>query len=69
MSSQVTITTTDGRVLIGLNYRMSPASTGNPSVPASPLTGGVYHLQGDTGWIDIPASQVASIVLKPGRPT
>lgn len=69
MSTQVTITLTDGRVIQGLSYRMSTAVPANPSVSASPGTGGVYHVQAENGWIDIPASQVASIVLKPGRPT
>jgi hypothetical protein len=69
MSTQVTITLTDGRVIQGLSYRMSTGVPVNPTVPASPITHGMYHIQGDNGWVDIPASEVASVVLHPGRPT
>lgn len=73
MSSQVTITLINGRVIHGVNYRMSataPSGTGGlkPSVPDA-LTGGVYHIEDENGWVDIPANQVASITAHPGRPT
>jgi hypothetical protein len=63
MPVQTKITTTDGRVLQGISYRMASYSPPLPSVPASPypFNGGTYHVQTALGWVDINESQVGSV--------
>lgn len=68
MSTQVSITTKDGRNIVALNYRMDPGTPPRPSTPQDP-SGGTYHVQGPNGWIDIPANQIQSIGLMGGAHT
>jgi len=69
MATLVTIVTTEGRTIQGLNYRMDPSVAIRPNVPRSPLSGGIYHVHTRLGWIEIPASQVKSLTVKPGART
>jgi hypothetical protein len=75
MSTGVTIQTTNGAVVHGINYSIStanlPASVAAlaASMPGG-MTYGVYHMRGPRGWVDIPANQISSVLaLKPGAST
>lgn len=67
MPLQAALTTTDGRVIQGVSYRMAAYTTPGPSIPASPypFLGGMYHLQTPLGWVDIADSDVSSIFVTP----
>jgi hypothetical protein len=65
MSTQVVIVTTSGQLVNGINYRMDPGVPPRPSTPDDP-SGGMYHVQGPNGWIDVPAYQVHGIALTGG---
>jgi len=67
MAVQATIVTSDGRVLQGMSYRMSPSAPPLPSVPASPypFNGGTYHIETPLGWVDLNESQVTTITVTP----
>jgi hypothetical protein len=75
VSTQVTIQTTDGRILNGINYTVSPVTTpANPAALAASMQGGmaygVYHLHAANGWVYIPASQIAAVLsIRPGALT
>jgi hypothetical protein len=75
MSSLITLRTTDGRVIHGINYTVN--TTGLPTDPVRLAAGmpgglayGVYHVQTPSGWQYIPASQIAAVLqTKAGAPT
>lgn len=75
MSTMVTVRTTDGRTVHGINYTLN--ATNLPSnvsrlTAAMPggLTMGVYHLLTPSGWVYIPAADIAAIVsIRAGAPT
>jgi hypothetical protein len=69
MATLITIVTTQGRVIEGIDYRTDPSKPSSPNVPLTELTGGFYHIQTRYGWTDIPASQVRSITTRAGAPT
>jgi hypothetical protein len=75
MSSLITLRTTDGRVIQGINYTVN--TTTLPSDPTRLAAGmpggmayGVYHVHTASGWQYIPASQILAVVgAKAGAPT
>jgi hypothetical protein len=75
MSSLITLQTTDGRIIHGINYTVN--TTGLPTDPSRLAAGmpgqmpyGVYHVQTSRGWEYIPANQIAAILqVKAGAPT
>ena len=71
MSTQVTLTMTNGQVVSAVSYRMSPYSVPTASTPASPIPfdGGQYHVQTPYGWVDIAAGDVHAITVTGGANT
>lgn len=73
MSVQVTITTTDGRVLQGINYSINNTIPTDPVLLAATMQGGmsygVYHLHTAQGWVYIPASQITGVQVQSGAVT
>jgi hypothetical protein len=76
MSTSVTIVTTDGRVVQGINYSLNASSI--PTSDVSALTAampggysmGVYRILTANGWEYVPASQIGAISrFKAGAPT
>jgi hypothetical protein len=75
MSSSITLQTTDGRIIHGINYGVN--TTTLPSDPAALAAGmpggmayGVYHIHTPSGWQYIPASQIAAVLqVSAGKPT
>jgi hypothetical protein len=75
MSTSVTIQTTDGRIIHGINYTVDSARLPtNVTALAAGMQGGmnmgVYHIRTANGWQYIPASQIQAVLrVKPGVPT
>jgi len=75
MSSQITLKTTDGRIVHGINYTVNLATLPtNISALAAAMPGGVaygvYHIYTASGWQYIPASQIAAVLeASPGANT
>jgi hypothetical protein len=76
MSTLVTIQTTDGRIINGINYTLNPATlpiNPNPAALTASMPGGLtmgtYHIKTPNGWEYIPASQIAAVLqVKAGVP-
>lgn len=75
MPAMVTLITTDGRIIHGLNYTLTPGVQA-PSVEAlvAGMPGGydlgTFHIQTTNGWEYIPATQIGSVTgFKLGAPT
>lgn len=74
MPSLITLKTTDGRIIQGINYTVNTTTLPNMPALAAAMPGGmnygVYHVHTSSGWQYIPASQIAAIVsAKAGAPT
>jgi hypothetical protein len=68
MTVQATVVLKSGAVVQGVNYRLAAyASPYQPGAPASPppFNGGMYHVQTAMGWIEVPATQIATISTRP----
>jgi hypothetical protein len=75
MSSLITLQTTDGRIIHGINYTINTNALPK-SIPAlaagmpGGMAYGVYHVQTPSGWQYIPANQIAAVLqAKAGAPT
>jgi hypothetical protein len=75
MSTQITLQTTDGRIIKGINFSVdSTTLPKNVNALAASMQGGmtygVYHVYTPSGWQYIPASQIAKVIsVSQGAPT
>lgn len=75
MPSMITLRTTDGRIIHGINYSVVTTSLPkNPTALAALMQGGmnygIYHIHTASGWLHIPASQISAVLgASAGAPT
>jgi len=67
MTTAVTLMTTDGRIVTGINYTVNTSTLpSDPVTLAARMNGGmaygVYHIHDELGWRYIPASQIAAVL-------
>lgn len=66
MSTQLTIRTITGQLITGVSYTVNgSALPSDPTALAAGMPGGmgmgVYHLHTASGWVYVPASQIAGV--------
>lgn len=75
MSTSVSIQTGSGQIINGINYSVNAATLpSDPVTLAANMQGGmaygVYHIRTRLGWVEIPASNISSVLrAKAGAPT